>query len=426
MASPKWIGTALKTYDLWTLTPGGTIEVGDLFLVTVGSKTVSIAAAGTTVASVCATVATALAALDSALYPEHAEYTFANATTSVTATANTAGIPGTITVATTESNGGAADGQTFVATHTTTGTGPNSWDNTANWSTGAIPVNADTPTIEGSDVSILYGLDQSAVSLTSLNILSTFTGTIGLPTRNSNGYAEYRGTYLQIGVTTINIGQGSGAKSRRIKHDAGSVACAWNVYGMSQPIETGIEALLVKGTSASNTLNVTEGTVGVAVYAGETADLSGLLRVGYEQNQASDAKVRCGSGVTLATVAQTGGQVEINSNMTTVTRTGGTMTHRGASTITTLNNFAGTFINESTGTFTTVLQMAEFDRRRVISSQTITTMRLYKGSKTYTPTQSSAPTFGVTYTNPVELIGCEMTDVTFIVGPNKKWTFADI
>src|SRR4051812_18960760 len=108
MASPRWIGTAVKTYDLWTLTPGGTIEIGDIFNVTIGSKTLAYSATGTTVASVCTGLAAALVALDSSIYPEHAEYRFADATTAVTATAVTAGIPGTISVTTTESNGGAA------------------------------------------------------------------------------------------------------------------------------------------------------------------------------------------------------------------------------------------------------------------------------------------------------------------------------
>ncbi len=180
MASPKWIGTALKTYDLWALTPGGTIEVGDLFIVTIGSKSVSVAATGTTVASVCTVVAAALVALDPSLYPEFAEYTFADGTTKITATANTPGIPGTITLSTTESDGSPADAQTFVATHTTTGTGPNSWDNVANWDTGAIPVSTDTPTLEGSDVDILYGLAQSAVTLTRCPALSSVLSALTL------------------------------------------------------------------------------------------------------------------------------------------------------------------------------------------------------------------------------------------------------
>jgi hypothetical protein len=426
MASPKWTGNALAVADLWTATVGGTIEVGDLFLVTINGKTMSYAATATTIASVVAGIVAAFNALDESIYPEFAEYTAADASPAITFTADTAGVPGTITVSTTEAGGGAADAQTFTIAHTTTGTGPNSWDNAANWDTGVVPVSTDTPTIENSAVGIYYGIDQNAVTLASLTINKNYTGRIGLPRRNAGGYQEYRETYLKISVTTLTVGQGAGGGSGRIKINVGSNACACGVYGTGSPVEAGVESFLLVGTSASNTLLVTEGSVGVAVFAGETANLSGILKVGYETGRDSDAKVRCGSGVTLATVAQTGGQVEINSAMTTVTRTGGTMVHRGTGAKTTLNNFGGTFVEESSGTVTTLNQMATYDRRRVLSTQTITTANLYRDSKTYVPTQTSAPTFGVTFTNPVNLIGCEMTDLTLEVGPNKKWTFADI
>jgi hypothetical protein len=427
MASPKWTGNAQSVADLWTATVGGTIEVGDVFKVTVNGKTLTYTATATTIASVVAGLVAAFNALDPTLYPEHAEYTAADASPTITFTADRAGVPGTITVATTEAGGGAADAQTFTIAHTATGTGPNNWDNPANWDTGAIPVSTDTPKIENSAVDILYGIDQNAVTLTSLDILKSFTGKIGLPRRNANGYQEYRETYLKISATTLNVGQGAGRGSGRIKVNVGANACAANVYGTGQPAEAGVESFLFVGTSASNTLNVTEGSVGVAAFAGEAANLSGILKVGFEQNRASDANVRCGSGVTLATVVQTGGMLEINSAMTTVTRTGGTMTHRGTGTITTLENFGGTFYDECSGTYTTVLNMATFDRQRVLSQQTIDTLRVYARSNTYIPSGTTAPLYGVTLTNPFECVGCELTDLgAFEVGPNKKYTFADI
>src|SRR3990167_6807992 len=259
MATPRWVGNARPVGDVWTLTPGGTIEAGDIFIVTINSKSVSVVATNTPVAITCDDLVAALIALGSDDYPEFAEYTFADATTAVTVTANTTGIPGTITVSTTETGGGAADLQTFVATHTTTGTGPNDWGNTANWSTGAIPVSTDDVTIENSDVDVLYGIDVNAVELTSLTILNTFTGKIGLPRRNANGYFEYRETYLKVSATTLNIGQGPGNGSGRLKINVGSVACTCSIFGSGRPAEQGIESILFVGTSASNVLNITEG-----------------------------------------------------------------------------------------------------------------------------------------------------------------------
>ena len=164
----------------------------------------------------------------------------------------------------------------------------------------------------------------------------------------------------------------------------------------------------------------------MGVFSGETANLTGGFRIGYERNQSSDARVRCGSGVTIATVTQSGGEVEINSLMTTIVRTGGTMTHKGTGTITTLTNLAGTFFDECTGTITTLNNFAVFDRTRVLSAQTITTAKLYKGSKTLVPRGRTAPAYGVIFTNAVEFHGCDPTTALLAVGQHKKWTIADI
>ena len=95
------------------------------------------------------------------------------------------------------------------------------------------------------------------------------------------------------------------------------------------------------------------------------------------------------------------------------------MTARGSGTITTLNNRAGTFLDESSGTITTVENQGTFDRRRVMASRTITTLRVYGKSKTYIP-------FGVTLTNPFECVGCSLGDITIDCGVHQKYTFAGI
>jgi len=118
-------------------------------------------------------------------------------------TAATAGP--TITVATTD--------VPVVQTATTANSGPNNWDVAANWNNNTAPVTSDTVYISDTDVSILYGLDQSAVTLAALHIEQTFTGFIGLPRTNTDGtssYFEYRDSYLQIGATLLNIGDKEG------------------------------------------------------------------------------------------------------------------------------------------------------------------------------------------------------------------------
>ena len=54
-----------------------------------------------------------------------------------------------------------------------------------------IPGSGDDVFLEDSDVSVLYGLDQSSVSLASLNIAANYTGELGLPRVNAEGSTEY-------------------------------------------------------------------------------------------------------------------------------------------------------------------------------------------------------------------------------------------
>jgi hypothetical protein len=171
---------------------------------------------------------------------------------------------------------------------------------------GSNTATADDAYLDGTADDIQFGMNQTGIILNSLNILASFEGTLGLPKENTTNtaYPEYRPDYLQIGALTVNVGQGVGAGSGRVKHDAGSVACSWNVYGTGEGLDTDTEALLLKGSNPSNSLTVVgPSQVGVAIYGTETANLSGGLTLG------SGATVRCMSGVTLAVVTNNGGNL---------------------------------------------------------------------------------------------------------------------
>ncbi|MCY2953312.1 MAG: hypothetical protein NTU53_15230, partial [Planctomycetota bacterium] len=107
-------------YDLFQLVPGGTIEVGDQFQITLtdvdGDTThtlpVSIASGHGSLAQVCIDLAQAIN--DCTILPFDA-VTAVNCGGAVRIKPNTVGTPIFCTVATTESNGAAADGQTFIA-----------------------------------------------------------------------------------------------------------------------------------------------------------------------------------------------------------------------------------------------------------------------------------------------------------------------
>lgn len=404
MATNRWTGRSLATAQVDTLTIGGTIEVGDLFLVTIGGKTFSYAATSTAAATVASGFATAWNALSSTYYPEFAEMTAAATSGgALTLTADTPGKPFTVSVSTTESNGGASDGQTFSRAATTASSGPNHWDTAANWSLGTVPVSTDDVWIENSSVSILYGLAQSAVTLTSLNIAASFTGEIGLK-ENTGTYIEYRDRFLAISATTVNIGDGFGSGSGRIQLDFGANAATVNVRNMGTPAENGLEALLIKGSSIT-AVNADKGSVGIAVFAGESATVT-TLRSGYRTNPTSDVTIRCGPSVTLTTLEQSGGTVELGAGLTTITKTDGTLTVK-AGNITTANIDGGAFYYHGVGTITTLNAsdggIVDFSQN--MRGRTVTTGNFYSGSSLIDSFRT------VTFTNPVRIQRCALADL---------------
>lgn len=371
MATNRWLGNATAVAQVDTLTVGGTIEVGDKFKVTINGKTVTVSATTTVAATTAAEIADALAA---ATHPEFTEITFEDSGDTIVCTADTAGKPFELSVETTESNDDPADAQTFTRTATTASAGPNDWSTASNWSTGSVP-GADDVYLDAA-VDILYGLDQNAVTLTSLTIPPSFgTAKLGLPLHEGD-YAEYRETYLKLNCTTCNVECDSG----RIKLNFQAAQTTLNVNRTGAGVERGVEALLFQGTHASNAVNVRRGQVGVAIYGGETATMA-TLRIGFDDGRNSDATVRLGSGVTLssATVTKTGGTLEINSNVATVNHYGGRLTVLGTATVTTLSVYAGVVEHKSSGTITTLnlYDVGEIDFTGDPRTRTVTTTDVF-------------------------------------------------
>jgi len=420
MSNVIWKGGAAAVAQVTTCTVGGTIETDDIFKITIGTKTLSVTAGSTVAATVATTIAAAFNALSATEYPEFAEITaLATAGGALTLTADTAGVPFTVTLATTEAGGGAADAQTWGQTATTASAGPNDWSTAGNWSGGAVPVNSDDVYLEDSAIGIYYGLDQSAVTLTSLTIRSTFIGTIGLPRTNANGYVEYRDTYLKIGATTINAGQGDGSGSGRIKINCGTVQTTLNLDGTGAPYETGVPSLLFLGTHASNAINVTGGEIGIAFYGGEVSTVS-TLKV--TSAGGSTPTVVCGLGVTLGTLLNYGGNVRVDATtaaITLVTQYDGSLTIDGkTNACTALTVYGGTVFYNSSGTCTTatVGSNGTLDFRQDMRAKTVTNMNAYNGAAVYDTVAV------VTFTNGLDLIGCGIEDVTLELGKHRTWT----
>jgi len=414
MATVYWVGGAAPVAKVVTCTIGGTVEAGDIFKITMGAKTLSYSAGTTNAETEATALAAAWNALSATTYPEFAEITAAATSGgALTLTHDTAGTDFSVTLATTESNGGAADDQTFTQSDTTANAGPNDWSTAANWSGGAVPVNGDDVVIENSAVSIYYGLAQSAVTLASLVIESSYTGAIGLPPDNANDYVEYRDQYLAIGATVLKILGGTG----QVNIDVGSAQTAATITSAARSNTTGLPAILLKGTHVGNTVTVTKGDVGVAVKAAETATAA-TLAVGYDASLAGDATVVCGSGVTLTTINQSGGSLTIESNATTINQTEGTLHVTGAGAVTTLNLDGGTCYYKSTGTCTTanVGNGGVLDFRRNPSARTVTNCTVNYGAAVYDPAKT------VTWTNGLDLYRCSVDEITLDVGSHLTLT----
>lgn len=400
MADNIWRGTAVPKAQQQYYTFGGTWIVGETVTVTINSKdwVYTLVTGDDTIATLVASLTSAFNALNTTYYPEfYGEITTSQGSTTTRwyFTSNTVGRPFTVALST-----NSASGTISSATVVQASKGPNHWDDTDNWSAGTIPAATENVYIANSNVDILYGLDQSALAaLTSLNIAKTYTGKIGLPDVNTSGYYEYRDKYLIFKATTVNVGYGdSGSGSSRIRWNGSSEQATINVSATGQPEVDGVPALQILGTHASNALNITRGSVGVALGPSETSTLA-TIRLGYEQSAASDANLALGSGVTLssATITQSGGTLFINSNTSALSMNGGTATVFSG-TVGALTIDAGQCYYQSTGTITTLIVGGDgdIDFSRDLRARAITnTVLLYENAGFSDPqgTISGTPVF---------------------------------
>jgi len=286
-----------------------------------------------------------------------------------------------------------------------------------------VPVNSDAVVFEDSTFPVYYGLDQSAVTLASLTIKQNFSdsGVIGLPRNNDSGYPEYRDTYLKIGSTLIDIGGGSGEGSGRININTGSVQTTLNVLNSGTAIDSGVPAILWKGTHASNAVSIVKGDLGIAPFEGEAATVA-TLKIGYIDSVDTDASVICGSGVTLGTVTKNGGELECDTStaaVTAVTQYAGKTTIYGDTNgVTAATLYGGTMNYNTSGTLTTgiVGNSATLDFRQDMRPKTVTNCQRYAGSSIYDPAAI------VTWTNGIDFLGCGLEDTTSEIGKHRTWT----
>lgn len=172
--------------------------------------------------------------------------------------------------------------QSLSISTTTASTGPNNWDNAANWSPSGVPASSDHVRFEIGNVDCLYGLEQSAVTLASLHVAMSYTGKIGLKRVNDGGYLEYRTRHLAIGATELKIGtvEGSGSGPSMIRINTGTVVTTITVKNSGSTAESGIPAVVWIGDHNDNTVTVYDGEFGTSWWSDESSHLSTLTQLG--------------------------------------------------------------------------------------------------------------------------------------------------
>jgi trimeric autotransporter adhesin len=328
MAIVWWTGNGQQIAQVVSLTVTA-VATGGTLTATINGKSVTYTCTASDTTSTAAAAWQLLLANQAVVPPEFTEMTFTVSAAVILATANTAGTPFTMT---SSDAGGATVSQSTMQANVS----QSDVSNAANWSRAGsahIPENGDDMIVGDSAVPLLWNLSAlAAVTLNSYTRWQSFTGTIGLPVQNPNGYLEYRPTYFEFSgantPTVAILGQGVvGGGPSRERYNVGSVQFSFVVINSGSPADT--YAICLLGSNTSNTISAQTTSIGVATAPGETAALasaqvdgggsialgSGVTFSGNLTLINSSASISCAPGGTV--YAQAGAQVVVNSTQLT-------------------------------------------------------------------------------------------------------------
>lgn len=277
-------------------------DAATTYKLTVGG--VVISAAGVTDAT--ATAAALAAAWNASTHPYCTGVTAANnSSDTVTLTADTAGVPFTVT-----SSKSGGTGTIGAATTGTASAGPNHADTPGNYSGGALPGAGDTLILRDCNVDILWGLETITDALAKIVREDSFTGRIGLPydaytasaaTDPDTTAVEYRPTHWKIKTAILELGGRTGPVTGshpvREKWDLTTTTCAITVFGTAGSSDDADKApCRLLCNSASTTLTIYDGSVSIGRdKPGDTATLGTINQFG------AASRIDVGDGVTLTT-----------------------------------------------------------------------------------------------------------------------------
>jgi hypothetical protein len=295
MVTVFWNPNAAAIAQVDTLTVAGVPAAGNTISATINTKSVTYTLIGGDTTVTAAAGLQALLNSKSTVPPEFNEITWTVSSNVITATAVTPGTPFTLTASAT---GG---GATITRASVTANVSPSDVNNASNWlrsGSASLPQNGDDVVVANSSVSLLWNLSSlAAVQFNSYTRWQSFTGTIGLPLLNANGYIEYRPTDFQfttsgVGSPKVILGAGNiGSGPTRERYSLGANQYTFTVLGAGSPADT--YSVHLVATNASNVLTVLNCSVGVAMQTGQTSSLASATVDG-------GGSLNLGSGVTFS------------------------------------------------------------------------------------------------------------------------------
>lgn len=403
MATVLWIGQQIKRPQVNTLTVGSS-TAGHTFITTINGKSITYTAvSGDTTTTIASAIKALLAASDAG---EFSELTFGTPSTNTfTITGPDDGAPFTIALSGTG---------TYSSSSTTSPLSPHDLNDGKNYSTGALPSGSDDLVFENGDVDAKYNAAAlTGITLTSVTRRASFTGRIGLPLNNANGYREYRTSEVEFDAPTqtYELAQSDQAGQIRVK-SVGASAVTLLVSAESNGAAVGNEVVELRGLPSSSVVRVQSASLALARNAGQTATVSTLT--------GNDSTVWLGSGVTLTTATLTNCNTTTYASWTTLNQyAGGTTEVRGAAAGANsgLKVYGGNVIWRSTGATgnsPVVGAGGSVDFSRAPSTVTCGgTVELNAGATWLDPSGRISTPYNL------NLNRCTLADVRVNVGPNK-------
>ena len=423
MANVRYRPNAPSAAQISTVTPGGTIESGDIFTVTLenpqgDSSTITFTATATTVANVVAGLVAAAAAAKTAGQDPWDEVTAADvSTTHMSLTATVAGVPFYVTVATTEAGGGAADDQTIATAITTACSGVGILSLATNWEDAAVPVAGSVVVFPAGTTGTLYGHDMTVggtVAFAGFIIEAGVTATIGTKDRPLHIDLLYSASYYSADLRSW----GAGTYLEIDNYKTVDITGSGGVAGAGIP---GLNITGVLDATATGTINVNGGSsasVGLAALNGQTLEVNtvkvtaGTVTIG--------AAVTDKGGSAAFAFTKSGGTTYNYSPLLSMTSTGGTLYQEAGGVTTTFSENGGTTWYNSDGTLAAATPVVakggtlRFDGNT--KGRAVTNTILLQAGATMRDPGATVTTLAFT------LDQCGFEDVTLAVGKNWKYT----